>query len=73
MSAGELLRRYRLENNLTQQQMANLLGISQAAYHKWESELTKIPIDRYFSISVVCNVKLHDMLPENWQKKINSE
>jgi transcriptional regulator with XRE-family HTH domain len=73
MSAEELLRRYRLENNLTQQQMAKLLGVSQAAYHKWESDLTKISLDRYFNISVLCNTKLEDLLPENWREKINEE
>lgn len=73
MSVEEILRRYRIDNNLTQQKMAKLLGVSQVAYHKWESNYTKIPLGRYLIISMVCDVKLQDILPENWQEKISAD
>ncbi|HIS59066.1 MAG TPA: helix-turn-helix transcriptional regulator, partial [Candidatus Faecousia faecipullorum] len=37
MSLGEKLARLRREHNLTQEQLAELLGVSRQAISKWES------------------------------------
>lgn len=37
MKIGEVIRKYRKEKDLTQEQMANYLGVSAPAVNKWEN------------------------------------
>ena len=37
MQINEVIRKYRKENNLTQEEVANRLGVSTPAVNKWES------------------------------------
>lgn len=37
MQIGEVIRKYRKENNLTQEEMANYLGVTTPAVNKWEN------------------------------------
>lgn len=38
MKIGEIIREKRKEQSLTQEQLADLLGVSAPAVHKWERE-----------------------------------
>ena len=38
IAIGENIRRFRIENNLTQEEFGQLLGISAQAISKWENE-----------------------------------
>lgn len=40
MTFGERLARKRKENNFTQEQLAEVLGVSRQSISKWESDLT---------------------------------
>ncbi len=40
MKIGEIIREKRKEQSLTQEQLANLLGVSATAVHKWEKGVT---------------------------------
>lgn len=40
MTLGDKISRLRKENNYTQEQLANLLGVSRQAISKWESDIT---------------------------------
>lgn len=73
MHISDVLIRYRAKNSLTQKQMSGLLGISQVAYHKWESGRSKVQMAHYCRIARVCNVRLMDILPEEWREKIWEE
>lgn len=72
MLISEILIRYRTENSLTQRQMSALLGVSQVAYHKWESG-RNVQLTHYCRIAIVCNMRLIDILPGEWQEKIREE
>lgn len=37
MKIGEIIRKYRKEKNLTQEEMANRLGVTAPAVNKWEN------------------------------------
>lgn len=73
MHISDILLQYRTENFLTQRQMARLLGVSQVAYHKWESERSRIEMVHYYHIATICEVRLIDLLPEEWQVKLREE
>ena len=58
MQIGETIRKYRKEKNLTQEEMANRLGVSAPAVNKWENGNTMpdimllSPIARLLGISM---------------------
>lgn len=45
-----ILRKVRLRHNLTQQQMANTLGVSQASYNRWETQKQNISLEAYICL-----------------------
>lgn len=57
MQLGEIIRKYRKENNLTQEEVAARLGVSAPAVNKWENGVSLpdimllSPIARLFGIS----------------------
>lgn len=50
------LRRARIDANLTQQRMADLLGISLNGYQKYEQGETQPPLDTLVKLSRILNV-----------------
>ncbi|WP_342086721.1 helix-turn-helix transcriptional regulator [Dyadobacter sp. OTU695] len=73
MIISKLLIDYRMRNALTQKQMSDLLGISQVGYHKWETGSTKVEMEHYCRIATLCEVRLIDLLPREWQEKIRED
>ncbi|MHA4737560.1 helix-turn-helix domain-containing protein [Dyadobacter sp. MSC1_007] len=73
MCISDVLAYYRNANLLSQRQMAEMLGISQVAYHKWESGRNRVQLVHYCRIATVCRVNLLDILPEEWQEKIRED
>lgn len=73
MRISELLISYRTENLLSQKQMADLLGVSQVGYHKWETGMMKVGLEHYCRIATLCDVSLMDLLPREWQEKIRED
>lgn len=41
MRIGEIIRRYRKEQNLTQEEVANFLGVTAPAVNKWENGVSR--------------------------------
>lgn len=41
MKIGEVIRKYRKENHLTQEEMANYLGVTVPAVSKWETGVSQ--------------------------------
>lgn len=58
MSIGKVIRKYRKEKNMTQEEMARLLGVTAPAVNKWENEnslpdiMLLAPIARLLGISL---------------------
>ena len=52
----------RTQKNLSQTQVAQELDVSQTAYNKWESDLTKPGIDNLLKISDFYGTDIYDLL-----------
>ncbi len=64
VTLGTKLTRLRKKKGYTQQEVADLLGISQPAYHKWETDLAKPAIENLIKISEVYEIDLNELLEE---------
>ena len=51
MTLGDKLSRLRKENNYTQEQLADVLGVSRQAISKWESNITYPETDKLVRMS----------------------
>ena len=58
MSLGDKLSRLRKENNYTQEQLADILGVSRQAISKWESDVAYPETDKLIRLSVLYHVTL---------------
>lgn len=66
------IRNIRELKNLTQEYMADKLGISQAAYSKIENGNTKVSYDKLQDIAKIMGVKVEDIQSFDTQKYFNS-
>ena|SRR5690606_39148924 len=66
------IRKIRELKNLTQEYMADKLGISQAAYSKIENGNTKVSYDKLQDIAKIMGVKVEDIQSFDTQKYFNS-
>ena len=70
MQIGQVIRKYRKENNLTQEEMANRLGVTTPAVNKWENGnsypdiLMLAPIARLLHISLDTLLSYHEDLTD---------
>ncbi len=62
MQINEVIRKYRKENNLTQEEMANRLGVSTPAVNKWESGSSMPDIALLAPIARLLHVSLDELL-----------
>ena len=67
------LKNYRKQNNLTQDDLAEMLGYSQKNIAKWEQGFTLPPVDVLIDLAKKMNVSLDDLLgikenkaPQQW-------
>ena len=52
------LKQIRKSSNLTQTQLANLLGITQQQYSRYETNINRIPLETFLKILEVCNLEI---------------
>lgn len=64
MILGEKLSKLRKENNYTQEQLADVLGISRQAISKWESNITYPETDKLIRMSELFNCTLDYLLKD---------
>lgn len=64
MTLGAKLSKLRKENNYTQEQLADILGVSRQAISKWESDVTYPETDKLIRISEIYNCSLDYLLRE---------
>ena len=55
MTLGDKLSKLRKENNYTQEQLANVLGVSRQSISKWESNIAYPETDKLIRISELFN------------------
>ena len=64
MTLGDKLSKLRKENNYTQEQLADVLGVSRQAISKWESNITYPETDKLIRISELFHCSLDYLLKE---------
>ena len=62
MRFGERFKKLRLENNLTQTQVANALGIDQTNISLWENDKTRPEYENLIKLSKLYDVTLDELL-----------
>lgn len=68
----EKIKNFRELKNLTQEYVAEKLGISQAAYSKIESGATKLSYSKIIDIAKIFDVQVEELLAFDSQKYFNS-
>ena len=69
MTLGEKLAQARKENNITQEQLADKLGVSRQSISKWESDIAYPETDKLIRMSEIFNCSLDYLLKENITEK----
>lgn len=67
MTLGDKLSKLRKENNYTQEQLAEVLGVSRQAISKWESNITYPETEKLIRISELFNCSLDYLLKDNME------
>lgn len=70
MNLSENLKRIRKENNLSQEQLADKLGVSRQSVSKWESGLAYPEMDKVLQICKMFNLNIDELLNQNL-KEVN--
>ncbi|MCH5151392.1 MAG: leucine-rich repeat protein [Clostridiales bacterium] len=65
MSVGDKLSRLRKENNYTQEQLADILGVSRQAISKWESDVAYPETDKLIRLSMLYHVTLDYLVKDD--------
>ena len=58
MTLGEKLSKLRRENNYTQEELAEVLGVSRQSVSKWESDLAYPETDKLIKMGKLCHLIL---------------
>ncbi|MDR1372737.1 MAG: helix-turn-helix domain-containing protein [Dysgonamonadaceae bacterium] len=65
VTLGTKLRNLRTKENLSQSRIADILEVSQNAYHKWESDKSKPSVGNLLKILNHYHVSVQELLDEN--------
>lgn len=65
MNLADNLKRIRKENNLSQEQLAEKLGVSRQAVSKWESGQSYPEMDKVIQICTLFNLNMNELVNEN--------
>ena len=72
MNLGENLKKIRKDNNLSQEQLAETLGVSRQSVSKWESNQAYPEMDKVIQIASMFNLNIDDLLNQDI-REITSE
>ena len=73
MTLGDKLSKLRKENNYTQEQLANILGVSRQAISKWESNITYPETDKLIRMSELFDFSLDYLLKDAEETDRNNQ
>ena len=63
-SLGEVLKNYRTKNKMTQEFVAEAVGVSRQSVSKWEQGITDPSTSNLFALAKLFNVSVEDLLKE---------
>ena len=69
MTLGEKLSKLRKENNYTQEQLADILGISRQSISKWESDIAYPETDKLIELGKMFDCSMDYLLKEDITEK----
>jgi transcriptional regulator with XRE-family HTH domain len=70
MTFGTKLRKHREIARLSQQEVADAIGVSQSTYNLWESDKSRFRVDYLPKLAEVYGVDIGELIPENTSVKI---
>ena len=70
MTFGTKLHKLREKNRFTQQEVADLIGVSQNTYSRWESDLTTFKIEYLPKLAEIFKVDPTELIPQGTTVKI---
>jgi transcriptional regulator with XRE-family HTH domain len=70
MTYGTKLRQYREKARLSQQEVAENLGVGQSTYSQWESDKTTFKVEYLNKLANLFGVAATDLIPEGTAVKI---
>lgn len=73
MTTGEKIAKLRKENNLTQEEFGDLLGVTRQSVSKWESDLSFPETEKLILIGKQFNCSLDYLLNNEYGMKINNK
>jgi len=73
MNLSENLKKIRKEHHLSQEQLAEKLGVSRQSVSKWESELAYPELDKIIQISTLFNINVDDLLNQNIEEVVGEK
>ncbi len=62
MEFGKRFKKYRLENNLTQMEVAKMIGIDQTNISSWENDKTRPEYENLIKLSKIYDVTIDELL-----------
>lgn len=62
---GENIKKYRDAKNMTQQQLADIIGVSNRAVSRWENKSTLPELENICMIASALGVDINDIMPQN--------
>ena len=69
MSLGEKLAKLRKDNNYTQEQLADILGVSRQSVSKWESDVAYPETDKLIKLGELYNCSMDYLLKDDVEEK----
>lgn len=60
---GSLIRKYRIQNEFSQEYMASRLNICQEAYSKIELNKTELTLKRLYQLASIFEIPITDLIP----------
>ena len=73
MNLSDNLKKIRKENNLTQEDLAEKLGVSRQSVSKWESNQAYPEMDKVVQICKMFNLNMDDLLNQDIKEVNNSK
>ena len=67
MNLGENLKKIRKENNLSQEQLAESLGVSRQSVSKWESGLAYPETDKVLALCKMFNLNMDELMNQDYK------
>ena len=72
MSIGEKIAEARKMNNLTQEQLAELMGVTRQSISRWEQNQAYPEVEKILHLSDILNVSCDYLLKENETRKVDA-